>query len=37
MFGNYIAARMGSAVLVKPNKIVTNAHVVLDEDGNVAD
>ena len=37
LFDNYITFQLGSAVLVETNKIITNAHVVLTEDGKLAD
>lgn len=37
LFDNYIAFQLGSAVLIETNKIITNAHVVLTEDGKLAD
>lgn len=37
MFENYIAKRLGSAVLIQNNKIITNAHVVLNENNQLAE
>lgn len=31
VFGNYVWEQLWSAVMIAPNKIITNAHVVLDE------